>query len=205
MEKVREYDVPLQTVPIDRLNRITRKNHQGVIAFQSRISYHNIEQILPGVFESGKTPLILILDHITDVRNFGAIARTAECSGVNAIVIPSKGSAAVNEDAMKTSAGALNIVPVCRARNLEDTMRYLKDSGLKIIAASEKGNMTHFDEALDMPLAIIMGSEDTGVSAKLLKISDSLLRIPQVGQIGSLNVSVAAGVLLFEVLRQRKA
>jgi 23S rRNA (guanosine2251-2'-O)-methyltransferase len=205
IDKVRQYDVPLQTVPIDRLNRITRKNHQGVIAFQSRISYHNIEQILPGIFERGGVPLILVLDHVTDVRNFGAITRTAECSGVDAIIIPSKGSAAINEDAMKTSAGALNIIPVCRTDSLEDTLKYLKNSGLKVVAASEKGNVDHFDEKFDLPLAIVMGAEDTGVSARLLRISDSLVSIPQKGKIGSLNVSVAAGVLLFEVLRQRKA
>ncbi|MEE4256074.1 MAG: 23S rRNA (guanosine(2251)-2'-O)-methyltransferase RlmB [Bacteroidales bacterium] len=204
MEKVRQYDVPLQLVPIDRLNRITRKNHQGVIAFQSRISYHSIEQILPGIFEKGDTPLILVLDHVTDVRNFGAIARTAESAGVHAILIPSKGSAAINEDAMKTSAGALNIIPVCRADSLENTVKFLKNSGLKIVSSSEKGSVEHYDEKLDLPLAIIMGSEDTGVSANLLRISDSLVSIPQKGKIGSLNVSVAAGVLLYEVLRQRK-
>jgi len=204
MEKVRQYDVPLQLVPIDRLNRITRKNHQGVIAFQSRISYHSIEQILPGIFEKGETPLVLVLDHVTDVRNFGAIARTAESAGVHAILIPSKGSAAINEDAMKTSAGALNIIPVCRTDSLENTIKFLKNSGLKIICASEKGSVEHYDEKLDLPLAIIMGSEDTGVSANLLRISDSLVSIPQKGKIGSLNVSVAAGVLLYEALRQRK-
>jgi len=204
MEKVRQHDIPLQLVPLDRLNRITRKNHQGVVAFQSRISYYSIEQILPGIFEKGDTPLILVLDHVTDVRNFGAIARTAEFAGVDAIIIPSKGSAAINEDAMKTSAGALNIIPVCRTDSLENTVNFLKNSGLKIVSASEKGSVEHYDEKLDLPLAIIMGSEDTGVSAHLLRISDGLVSIPQKGKIGSLNVSVATGVLLFEVLRQRK-
>lgn len=204
MEKVREYDVPLQTVPLDRLNRITRKNHQGVIAFQSRISYHSIEQIMPGIYENGKNPLVLVLDHITDVRNFGAIARTAECSGVDAIVIPAKGSAAVNEDAMKTSAGALNIIPVCRSDSLGQTLKFLKESGLKVLAATEKGTVELFDEDLSPPLAVVMGSEDTGVSAPLLKLADALVSIPQKGQIGSLNVSVAAGVILYEVIRQRR-
>ncbi|MEN8226448.1 MAG: 23S rRNA (guanosine(2251)-2'-O)-methyltransferase RlmB [Bacteroidota bacterium] len=202
---IREMNIPLQIVPIDRLNRITRKNHQGVIAFISQISYHSLEQLMPGIYESGKTPLVLVLDHITDVRNFGAIVRTAECSGVDAIVIPAKGSAAINEDAMKTSAGALNLLPVCREERLEDAVKYLKESGLKVVAASEKASMDYDAEDLSVPLAIVMGSEDHGVSAQLLRISDTLIRIPQAGEIGSLNVSVAAGVLLFESLRQRKA
>ena len=203
-KQVKELDIPLQIVPIDRLNRITRKNHQGVIAFISQISYHKLEQVMPGVYESGKTPLVLILDHITDVRNFGAIARTAECSGVDAIVIPSKGAAAINEDAMKTSAGALHLIPVCRTDRLEDALKFLKDSGLKIVAATEKASVDYDEEDLNVPLAIVMGSEDLGVSVPLLKISDSLVKIPLTGEIGSLNVSVAAGILLFEALRQRK-
>jgi len=205
LDMSRQMDIPIQTVPIDRLNRITRKNHQGVVAFISHISYTRLEQVMPGVYESGRTPLILILDHITDVRNFGAIARTAEVSGVDAIVIPSKGAAAINEDAMKTSAGALNVIPVCREEKLQNAVKFLKDSGLKIVAATEKGSMDYDKDDLNVPLAVIMGSEDTGVSAELLKLSDSLLMIPQAGKIGSLNVSVAAGVILFEALRQRKA
>ena len=201
----REMDIPIQMVPIDRLNRITRKNHQGVVAFVSQLSYHKLEQVMPGVYESGKIPLVLILDHITDVRNFGAIARTAECSGVDAIVIPAKGSAAINEDAMKTSAGALNIIPVCRTDNLANEVKFLKDSGLKVIAATEKGILDYDEEDMSVPLAIVMGAEDTGVSPALLKLSDVLVKIPQAGKIGSLNVSVAAGVILFEALRQRKA
>ncbi len=205
MDKIRDLDIPLQIVPLDRLNRVTRKNHQGIIAFFSQISYHKLDQVMPGVYERGKTPLVLILDHITDVRNFGAIARTAECSGVDAIVIPSKGAAAINEDAMKTSAGALNIIPVCRTDKLTDSVKYLKDSGLKVVAATEKGSTFYDEEDMDVPLAIVIGSEDTGVSEGLLKLSDSLVKIPQQGRIGSLNVSVAAGVMLFEALRQRKA
>jgi len=205
MDRIREYDIPLQIVPLDRLNRVTRKNHQGIVAFISQISYHTLEQVMPGVYESGKTPLVLILDHITDVRNFGAIARTAECSGVDAIVIPSKGSAAINEDAMKTSAGALNIIPVCRTEKLADAVKFLKDSGLKIIAATEKASAFYNEEDMTVPMAVVMGAEDTGVSEALLKMSDCLVKIPQEGKIGSLNVSVAAGVLLYEALRQRKA
>lgn len=202
---VRELNIPLQIVPIDRLNRITRKNHQGVIALISQISYHKLEQVMPGVYERGKTPLVLLLDHLTDVRNFGAIARTAECSGVDAIVIPSKGAAAINEDAMKTSAGALNIIPVCRVDRLDDAVSFLKESGLKVVAATEKAVLDYDEEDLAVPLAIVLGSEEHGVSTDILKSSDTLVRIPQKGDIGSLNVSVAAGVLLFETLRQRKA
>jgi len=205
LELSRQLDIPVQTVPIDRLNRITRKNHQGVVAFLSQISYHDLEQVMPTVYESGKIPLVLILDHITDVRNFGAIARTAECTGVDAIVIPSRGAAAINEDAMKTSAGALNVIPVCRAEKLQDVVKYLKASGLKIVSATEKGSMDYDADDLNVPLAIVMGSEDTGISVELMKLSDSLVKIPQHGKIGSLNVSVAAGVLLFEALRQRKS
>jgi len=205
LDRSRMMDIPLQIVPIDRLNRITRKNHQGVVAFLSQISYHKLEQLMPGVYESGKIPFILILDHITDVRNFGAIARTAECSGVDAIVIPSKGAAAINEDAMKTSAGALNVVPVCRADKLQDAVKYLKDSGLKVVSATEKASIDYDEEDLEVPLALVLGAEDTGVSLPLLKLSDSLVRIPLAGKIGSLNVSVATGILLFEALRQRKA
>ena len=203
--KARELNIPLQIVPLDRLNRITRKNHQGVIALVSQISYHDLEQVIPLAFELGRVPLVLILDHITDVRNFGAIARSAEVAGADAIVIPARGAAAINEDAMKTSAGALNIIPVCRVNRLEDAASFLKQSGLKLVAASEKAEKDYNMEDFSVPLAIIMGSEDEGVSVSLMKNCDSLLRIPQRGGIASLNVSVAAGVFLFEALRQRKA
>ncbi len=205
MGRVRDMDIPMQMVPIDRLNRVTRKNHQGVIAYLSQINYFKIEQIMPGIYERGEMPFILVLDHLTDVRNFGAIARTAECSGVHAIVIPTKGSAAINEDAMKTSAGALNIIPVCRADKLENVIRFLKDSGLKVLAASEKGTNNYYQEDMNLPLALVMGAEDVGVSASILKSSDAFIGIPQVGKIGSLNVSVATGIILFEALRQRMA
>lgn len=205
MDQVRAFDIPVQMVPIDRLNRVTRKNHQGVIAYLSHISYFKIEQILPGIYEEGKVPFILVLDHLTDVRNFGAIARTAECSGVHAIVIPSKGAAAINEDAMKTSAGALNIIPICRADKLENVIRYLKESGLRVLAASEKGTAPYYEEDMNLPLAIVMGAEDVGVSPSILRISDAFIGIPQVGKIGSLNVSVATGIIIFEALRQRMA
>jgi 23S rRNA (guanosine2251-2'-O)-methyltransferase len=196
-------EIPWQEVPVEKINRITRNNHQDVVCYISSISYASISNVLPGIFEKGETPLILILDRITDVRNFGAIARTAECSGVHAIVIPYKGAAQVTADAIKTSAGALNTIPVCREKNLRDSLDYLRQSGLRIVAATEKGNKKYFDADLAGPLAIIMGSEEDGVSNDLLRQADELLKIPLFGKISSLNVSVACGVLLYETVRQR--
>jgi len=194
----------MQTVPAEKLDRVTRKNHQGVIAYISPITYSNIEEIVPGLFEKGETPLILILDQVTDVRNFGAIARTAEIAGVDAIIIPEKGAAQINADAIKTSAGALNLVPVCRTPSLSHTIKYLKNCGLRIVAATEKGERFYDETNMKDPLAIIMGSEDLGIESSLLKIADEWIKIPQFGQIASLNVSVAAGILIYEALRQRK-
>lgn len=196
-------EIPVQQVPVERLNRITGKNHQGVIAFLSEIPFGDITLLLPSIFEKGEDPLILLLDGISDVRNFGAIARSAECAGVHAIVIPASGSAAVNADAVKTSAGALHRIPVCRHRDLPAVMTFLKDSGLRLFAATEKAKDTIYDTPMQGPAGLIMGSEDTGISARLLRITDSWVSIPMKGTISSLNVSVAAGVILFEMLRQR--
>jgi 23S rRNA (guanosine2251-2'-O)-methyltransferase len=202
-EEIKTSNIPFQYVPIEKLNRITRKNHQGVVAFISPISYHNIETLIPGLFEQGINPFILILDSLTDVRNIGAIARSAECAGVDAIIVPEKGSAQINADALKTSAGALHHVPVCRTKNLVQTARFLKDSGLILFAATEKGADYYFKKSYTQPLAIIMGSEETGINSDLLRISDELIQIPTAGKIESLNVSAAASVLLFEVVKQR--
>lgn len=201
---LRDVDAPVQRVPVERLNRITRKNHQGVVAFVSAVTYQKLENIVPMLYEEGKVPFIMVLDGLTDVRNFGAIARTCECAGVNAIVIPEKGSVSVNADAVKTSAGALHHIPVCRERNTNEALRFLQASGFKLVAATEKANQnyTKTNAYLD-PVAIVMGSEDTGISNENLRICDELVSIPQFGEIGSLNVSVAAGVLLYEVVRQR--
>lgn len=196
-------DIYVQRVPNERLERYTRKNHQGVIALLSPITYQNIENLIPMIYEEGKNPLIMVLDGITDVRNFGAIARTCEVAGVDAIVIPSHGSVSVNGDAIKTSAGALLHIPVCRVDNLNRTLRYLKDSGLRLIAATEKAAQNYTTGTLNQPVAIIMGAEDTGISPENLKIADQLVKLPQVGNIASLNVSVAAGILIYEALRQR--
>ena len=202
-ELLQEYNIPMQNVPVEKLNRITSKNHQGSIAFVSSVVYQDIEQIIPMVFEDGKTPLIIVLDSVTDVRNLGAIARTAECTGVHAIVIPDRGSAQINADAIKTSAGALNIIPVCRSSNLKDTLDFLKASGLQIVAATEKATDNYTSIDYSVPIVIVMGSEERGVSNEYLKRADHHVQIPIFGEIESLNVSVATAVLLYEVVRQR--
>lgn len=203
LEKATEYGIPMQQVPLQKLNRLTGKNHQGVFAFISRIDFHKLDNVLPSIYEAGKNPLILILDRISDVRNFGAIARTAECTGVNVIIIPEKGSASVNEDAIKTSAGALYQIPVCKVKSLKETIKFLQLSGISITCASEKTSDTIYDMDFSLPTAIVMGSEDDGVSNELIRISDNLAKLPMYGEIGSLNVSVACGAFLYEVIRQR--
>ncbi|NDV68650.1 23S rRNA (guanosine(2251)-2'-O)-methyltransferase RlmB [Dysgonomonas sp. 25] len=196
-------NIPVQRVPVERLDRYTRKNHQGVIAFLSAITYERIEDIVPFLYENGKIPFIILLDGITDVRNFGAIARTCEVAGADAIVIPARGSVSVNADAVKTSAGALLKIPVCKEQSLTATIKYLKDCGIKVVAATEKAEKTYTEGTYTEPVAIVMGAEDMGVSIENIRIADELVRIPQFGTIASLNVSVAAGVLMYEVVRQR--
>jgi 23S rRNA (guanosine2251-2'-O)-methyltransferase len=203
-QMIRDTGIPYQFVPQQKLDRITKKNHQGAIAFISPVEFHNIEDILPQLFEQGKNPFILILDRITDVRNFGAIARSAECAGVHAILIPHKNTASINEDAVKTSAGALSKIPLCRTSSLEQTAKYLKSSGIQLVAASEKASKEHFQVDFTLPTAIILGAEDKGISKKLIETADNLAKIPLIGDIASLNVSVATGVFLFEVVRQRR-
>ena len=200
---LRTYEIPLQKVPLERIDRITWKNHQGVIAFTSAVTYQKLEDILPMLYEEGKNPFIIVLDGVTDVRNFGAIARTCEVAGVHAIVIPARGSVTVNADAIKTSAGALHTIPVCREQNLKEAITFLKNSGVKVVAATEKAARFYTDSDFAVPTAIVMGAEDTGVAAEHLRVSDELVKIPQSGTIQSLNVSVAAGVLIYEVIRQR--
>ena len=190
-------------VPLEKINRLTRKNHQGVFAFISPIDFHNIEDVVPALYEQGKNPLILVLDRITDVRNFGAIARTAECAGVDAILIPEQNAAAINADAIKTSAGALHNITVCRTWNLKLALQFLKDSGIQLVACTEKTQDNMYTPNYTPPTAIIMGSEEDGVSPEFLKMCDSRAKIPMSGKIASLNVSVATGVILYEVIRQR--
>lgn len=204
MNQIKETGIPYQFVPIEKLNRITRKNHQGVVAYISPIVFDNIEQIVPTIFEQGKVPFILILDKITDVRNFGAILRTAEATGVDAVVIPSKSSAQLNSGTIKSSAGAIFKVPICRSDNLKNSIEFLTNSGLKIVAATEKATDVYYHADLSGPVALILGSEGEGVSGEYLKRATLHVKIPMLGEIDSLNVSVAGGVLMYEIVRQNE-
>ena len=199
----REYNVPVQRVPVERINKVTRKNHQGVIAFMAAVDYYHVDDTVPALYDEGINPLVVVLDGVTDVRNFGAIARTCECAGVNCIVIPERNSVSVNADAVKTSAGALNYLPVCRERNLVKAVQYLRDSGFKVMGASEKTDLNYTKADFTGPVAIVLGAEDTGISTDVLKLCDTLVAIPEFGQINSLNVSVAGGIMIYEVVRQR--
>ena len=204
MEKIRDYGVLSQRVPQERLNRITMKNHQGAIAIMSPVTYHHLDNLLPSLYEEGRNPFLLLLDGLTDTRNFGAIGRTADCSGVDAIVIPERNSVSVTPDAVKTSAGALFYLPVCRERDLLQSVKLLKESGVKVVGATEKGARDYTEIDYTVPVAIVMGSEDTGMTAEVIRACDELAAIPMLGNIGSLNVSVAAGVMMYEVVRQRR-
>ena len=201
----RERTIPLQIVPEERLTRLTRKQHQGVIAFISEIEYTPLETLIPMLYEAGRSPFVLLLDGLTDVRNFGAIARTAESAGVDALIIPERGSVTVTADAIKTSAGALHRLPVCRVSSIMSAVSLLQASGLKIVAASEKARDVYTETELRLPLGLVLGAEDEGVSEEVLRRADHIVRIPQVGAIGSLNVSVAAGILIYEIVRQGAA
>lgn len=198
-------DYQLQYVPIEKLNKLTQNNHQGVIAFTSPLGYSNIEELCDQWLSEGKEPCILVLDRITDVRNFGGIARTAACMGVDAILIPSKGSALISSDAIKTSAGALHSIPVCKTDLLKDSLFYLQQSGFQLVSCTEKSKVSVENYSFFGPTAIIMGSEENGISSDLLKMSDARLSIPMSGSIASLNVGVATGMVLYERLKQVKA
>ena len=200
---VREKRINYKHVPLEKINRLTRKNHQGVFAFISPIDFHNIEDVIPKLYEEGKNPLVLVLDRITDVRNFGAIARTAECAGVDTILIPEQNAAAINADAIKTSAGALHKVTVCRTWNLKLALQFMKESGIQLIGCTEKTQDDMYKPDYTTPTAIIIGSEEDGVSPEFLKMCDARAKIPMNGKIASLNVSVATGVILYEAIRQR--
>lgn len=203
MDLVKTHQVVYKVVPVEKLNRLTRKNHQGAFAFISPISFYSIEDVLPSIYEAGEVPLILILDRITDVRNFGAIARSAECMGVHAIVVPEKGGAPVNADAVKTSAGALHRIKVCREKYLDYVIKHLQESGCQVMACTEKTDHYIYDHDFSKPTAIIMGSEEDGVSPAFMKACDLKGKIPMMGNISSYNVSVSAGIALYEVNRQR--
>jgi 23S rRNA (guanosine2251-2'-O)-methyltransferase len=203
MTEVKNHNIVYQIVPVERIELVTRKNHQGVLAWLSVIEYQYIANLLPMIFEKGEDPLIIALDGISDVRNFGAIVRTAECLGAHAIIIPEKGSARITADAVKTSAGALHSFPVCREKSIVRAIEYLKESGLRVFCAGEKSDKPASDIKLTGPSVLIMGSEDKGISRELIALSDNQIKIPMTGTIGSLNVSVAAGILLYEMVRQR--
>jgi len=203
MQMLRGSMVSIAKVPVEKLNRFTRKNHQGVVAFVSPIDFVTLHNIVANSYEDGVAPLVLILDRITDVRNFGAICRSAECARVNGIVIPSRGGSMINSDAIKTSAGALNYLSICKENNLTESVKYLKNSGFQIISCTEKADHMLYQSDMRIPTAIILGSEEDGISEELLVLSDHLLKIPVSGNIASLNVSVAAGIVLYECVRQR--
>lgn len=205
LDKAREMHVLVQRVPPEKIQRITRKQTQGVLAILSAVTYHRLDHLVPELYEAGLMPFVLILDGITDVRNFGAIARTAECAGVDAIVIPQHGSVSVGGDAVKTSAGALLHIPVCRERSVRGAVQFLKDNGYRVVAVSEKADINYTEADFTDPVALVMGAEDVGISPDVYDLCDLRVGIPMFGKIGSLNVSVAAGVLMYEVVRQRLA
>lgn len=196
-------NTPIQRVPVEKLNQFTDKNHQGVIAFISPIEFYPLENLVQSLYDEGKTPLLMLLDGVTDVRNFGAIARTCACAGVHAIIIGARGSAAINGDAVKASAGALHSLPICKVENLQNTLQYLRDSGLRIVAATEHTERNYTEVDMTLPTCIVMGSEEKGIYEENLKLCTDQVRLPMTGVIESLNVSVAAGVFIYEAVRQR--
>ncbi|MDD3432126.1 MAG: 23S rRNA (guanosine(2251)-2'-O)-methyltransferase RlmB [Bacteroidales bacterium] len=202
-EVLKGYEIPVQRVPQEKLMHLSSKNHQGVVAFISPITYQRLDQLIPALYDQGIMPFVVVLDGITDVRNFGAIARTCACAGVHAVVLPQTGSVSVNADAIKTSAGALYHLPVCRERNLKESLRFLKLSGLKLIGASEKADKNYRDADYSGPLALVLGAEDQGIAPMHLTLCDEIVKIPVLGDIASLNVSVAGGILMYEALRHR--
>ncbi|MCQ2311352.1 MAG: 23S rRNA (guanosine(2251)-2'-O)-methyltransferase RlmB [Paludibacteraceae bacterium] len=194
----------VQRVPVEKLNQFTDKNHQGVIAFLSPIEFYRLEELIPSIYEAGRIPLLMVLDNVTDVRNFGAIARTCACAGADALVIGVRGAASINGDAIKTSAGALHTLPVCKVENMQKALAFMHESGLTIVAATEHADHNYTDTDMTCPLAIVMGSEENGIYEENLKECTDQVRIPMTGTIESLNVSVAAGVMLYEAVRQRR-
>lgn len=203
-ERARSLQIPVQRVPAEKLRWLGTRNHQGVFCILSAVTYASLDHLIDEAYSAGREPFLLMLDRITDVRNFGAIVRTAECAGMDGIVVPEKGSAPVTSDSMKTSAGALNHVPVCR-ENLRDALTFLQERGVRIVACTEKAQQSIYDDMGTGPLALLLGSEEDGISDALLRKADVLVRIPMRGKLNSLNVSVAAGIAIFEAMRQRGA
>lgn len=202
---VRSQGIATSVVPVERLDRFTRKNHQGVVATISPVIFHELDELVLKVLESGATPLFLILDQVSDVRNFGALIRTAECTGVHGIIVQRSGSAPVTADTVKTSAGAVFNVPICKVDHIKDAVFHMQASGIQVVAASEKTENLVYEVDMKLPTALIMGSEDTGIAPSVLKQADQVAKLPMFGSIGSLNVSVACGAFLYEIVRQRLA
>lgn len=201
---VKEQEIAMVYVPVEKLNRLSKGNHQGVVANLSPISFWSLESLIEKSLESNTSPLFLVLDQLSDVRNFGAIIRTASCTGVDGIIIAKNGAAPVTADTVKTSAGAVFQVPIAKVDHIKDAIYYLQASDIRVVAATEKSDTEIYEEDLRRPIAMVMGAEDTGVSAGVLKIVDAKAKLPMKGSIASLNVSVACGVFLYECLRQRK-
>jgi 23S rRNA (guanosine2251-2'-O)-methyltransferase len=201
---IKEHKVESKTVPVEKLNRLTRQNHQGVFAFISPVEFIELEELIIQTTESGSNPLFIVLDQISDVRNFGAIVRTAECTGVSGIIVPKQGSAPINAESMKTATGAIFNVPICKVDNLKDAIYYLQGSGINVVAATEKTQDIVYDVDMSVPSAIVMGNEEKGVSHGILKIVNQKAALPVLGEIASLNVSVACGAFLYEAVRQRR-
>ena len=202
--RIRDHNIPFQFVPVEKLNRLAKGNHQGVVAQIAPIAYQQAIELIPRLMESDKVPFVLLLDHVTDVRNFGAIVRTAECAGVDAVIIPDHGSAQVSDDAVKTSSGALLRMPICRESNLKTVVNLAKQCGMQVVAATEKGATDYLDVDFRRPTLLVMGAEETGISPELLRLADSRAKLPILGQVQSLNVSVAAALFMYEALRQRR-
>lgn len=200
---LRERALTYNLVPAEKLARLTRENHQGVFAFLAPIEFASLENVVESVLRQGRDPLILMLDHLTDVRNFGAIVRTAECAGVDAVVVAAQGAAPVSAEAVKASAGAMFRVPICKAVHLTDAAYYLQQSGFRVVCASEKTDRIVFSSCLTGPLALVMGNEEKGISKQILRMADERVKLPLCGQIGSLNVSAACAAVLYEAVRQR--
>lgn len=194
----------VQRVPVEKLNQFTDRNHQGVIAFLSPVEFYRVEDIIQAAYDKGETPFLVVLDNVTDMRNFGAIARTCSCAGVHGLVIGTRGSASVNGDAVKTSAGAIHTLPICKVDNVQNALQLMRDSGLSIVAATEHASKNYTQADMTLPLAILMGNEEKGIYEGNLRLATEQVRIPMKGTIESLNVSVAAGVMLYEAVRQRE-
>ncbi|MFK7000651.1 23S rRNA (guanosine(2251)-2'-O)-methyltransferase RlmB [Flavobacterium oreochromis] len=204
LKALKKNNINFSYVPVEKLNRLTSNNHQGAVATIAPISFVSLENLIESILIKKKNPLLLILDQLSDARNFGAIIRTAECTGVDGIIIQKQGSAPVNGDTVKTSAGAIFNIPICKVDHIKDAVFFLQGSGIKTIAATEKTDHNIYDIDLNQPLAIIMGSEDRGVNPSILKIVDEKAKLPMYGTISSLNVSVACGAFLYETVRQRQ-